>query len=156
MPSTLSLDSDPTIILKPSQPIRRRSTRLSAAIAKASTESVNGTTEAAPIKRSVSTNGHAIKASDSIEELEERPTTIMTAESAAPNGNGSSMLANGFSHSGITEGQDFALPKAGDVRESPRPAPLTNAKPAKPKIDWEVPRKALHSSIGESYAGIWE
>ena len=146
MPSSLTLDADSTVLLKPSQPIRRRSTRLSAATGKASTGTPNEVVKATSVKRSISMNGHNIQASSSIDELDEPHAEAMTAEPAVPNGHGASISANGFSKASETyEVITGFTPAINDLRESPLPAPLVNAKP---KIDWEVPRKALHSSIG--------
>jgi hypothetical protein len=156
MPTALSLDSESSVILKPAQQIRRRSNRLSAAATtgKTTNSTPNVTAKTASIKPSVSMNGHGIKASDSISELDESPTKVTPVESekpAVPDGHGTTAHASQFSTVTDNIGVNGALvcspPNVIGVSESPRPAPLPTAKP---KIDWEVPRKALHSSIGES------
>jgi hypothetical protein len=108
----------------------------------------------ASIKPSVSMNGHGIKASDSISELDESPTKVTPVESenpAVPNGHGATAHASQFGTVTDDVRVNGALvsspPNVIGLSESPRPAPLPTSKP---KIDWEVPRKALHSSIGES------
>lgn len=146
MPAALSMDVDPTVILKPGQPIRRRSTRLSATTANASTGVANGTAKKASMKRSVSTNGHEIKPTDSIDELEELQTKVLPAVAAVPNGHTPDVLATEYRNNEEGHEATVALAptsslKAGDLRASPLAS-------VKPKIDWEVPRKALHSSIG--------
>jgi hypothetical protein len=100
-------------------------------------------------------NGYGIKAGDSISELDESPTKVTPVESegpAVPNGHGitahASPLGAVSDNAGVNAALVSAPPNSVAVRESPRPAPLATPKP---KIDWEIPRKALHSSIGESF-----
>lgn len=153
MPTPSLANADSTTVLKPAVPIRRRSARLSTpATSKAAAASnpANGVNDMpSSLSQSISLNGVPLLPKDSIQELDE------------PKDAWSSAVPNGHAHVQATEPAPYGLNELKPVIESPpapeatepviakevvRPAVATE--PVKVKIDWEIPRKTLHSSIG--------
>ena len=152
MPTAISLDADSNVILKPAQPIRRRSNRLSAAINKAANGSLNGAGKTSSVKSDVSSNGHGIKTNDSISELHESPAKSSQVDDspAAPLGHGTTTHENTFTFAiSDAEINGTSLPAPLSAISIPQPPKAAPPLTAKPKTDWEIPRKALHSSIGK-------
>lgn len=153
MPTPPLANADSTAILKPVVPIRRRSARLSTPATSKAPAASNPTNELnnmpSSLSQSISLNGVPLLPKDSIQELDE------------PKDAWSSAVPNGHAHVQAAEPTPNGLNELKPVIESPpapeaaepviakevvRPAVATE--PAKAKIDWEIPRKTLHSSIG--------
>jgi hypothetical protein len=151
MPLPPSPDADSTSILKPAQPVRRRSARLSTAT-NLSNGTANGTTVPSSLKNSISANGNGFK--PEFKPLDEvlADETAMQSQ-AVPNGSAldgapSPLAAKHEETAESTQPDATVAPSS--VIVPMEVSPLTPPKPAvKPKIDWEIPRKALHSSIGQ-------
>ncbi|PVF96936.1 hypothetical protein CPB86DRAFT_708011 [Serendipita vermifera] len=150
MPLPPSPDADSNSILKPAQPVRRRSARLSTAT-NLPNGAANGTTIPSSLKNSISANGHGFKSEIEAADQVLADETAMRNQ-AVPNGSALESAPSPLAAK-LEETAEKAQPDATVVPSSVivpvESSLLTPPMPAvKPKIDWEVPRKALHSSIG--------
>lgn len=157
MPTHLSSES--TAVLKPATPVRRRSARLSSASTKV--HQPNGTANGGAhghgngvsgLRQVISIEGRPLNPTDTIKELDESPAKDVWSH-PAPNGHASSEpLKTIFSDLSLSaspvEPDRISTPSAATTgNEVVRPQPASP--PVKQKIDWEIPRKTLHSSIGQ-------
>ncbi|KAG8847669.1 hypothetical protein FRB91_011528, partial [Serendipita sp. 411] len=145
MPSPISsMTADSTSILKPSQPVRRRSAR----IAQTSVAGSDGASTPNGMTKSPSMNGSTTTIEDIIEKIDQH----ITGNGSVPNGHGSlerkisdlGMVVEVVEESPSPKMTNGALRSVEAVIASPN-VPIS---PPVKKIDWEIPRKTLHSSIG--------
>lgn len=161
MPTPVS-NVDSGVLLKPASPVRRRSARLSKEVTKVSVNGANGTlgtvasTPTTLMTASLPTIG-AIKPNASIEEvLEERPTAgPIAASHAALNGHShpdpkAAETPTPIKKPDVIDSLEDESKSTGLIRHESAPVDPLKAQ-VKHQIDWEIPRKALHSSIGMFY-----